>query len=83
MTTISPKVNRLLSLLAAAAVIPLLAIYGLAMYIATPTPEGGMEPTVTTICYLAFTIIFVAITIVLLSFSRQLSREAKGQYTTP
>lgn len=80
---LSPKILRLLSLLAAATVIPLLALYGLLMYVSTPTREGGMEPTVTTICYFAFTIIFGALIIVCLNFSRQLSREAKGQYTTP
>ena len=53
------------------------------MYVSTPTPEGGMEPTVTMICYFAFTIIFAALIIVVLNFSRQLSREAKGLRTTP
>jgi hypothetical protein len=79
----SPTVLRLLSLLFAAAVIPLLALYGLLMYVSTPTPEGGMEPTVTMVCYFAFTIIFLALIIVSLNFSRQLSREAKGLRTTP
>lgn len=79
----SPTVLRLLSLAFAAAVIPLLALYGLLMYVSTPTPEGGMEPTVTMICYFAFTIIFAALIIVVLNFSRQLSREAKGLRTTP
>ena len=79
----SPTVLRLLSLAFAAAVIPLLALYGLLMYVSTPTPEGGMEPTVTMICYFAFTIIFAALIIVVLNFSRQLSREAKGMRTTP
>ena len=77
-----PKVLRLLSLLFAAAVIPLLALYGLLMYVSTPTPEGGMEPTVTMVCYFAFTIVFAALIIVVLNFSRQLSREAKGLRTT-
>ena len=79
----SPTVLRLLSLAFAAAVIPLLALYGLLMYVSTPTPEGGMEPTVTMICYFAFTIIFAARIVVVLNFSRQLSREAKGLRTTP
>ena len=79
----SPTVLRLLSLAFAAAVIPLLALYGLLMYVSTPTPEGGMEPTVTMICYFAFTIIFAALIVVVLNFSRQLSREAKGLRTTP
>lgn len=79
----SPKVLRLLSLLAAAGVIPLLALYGLLMYVSTPTPDGGMEPTVTMVCYFAFTIIFAALIVVSLNFSRQLSREAKGIHTTP
>ena len=79
----SPTVLRLLSLLFAAAVIPLLALYGLLMYASTPSPEGGMEPTVAMVCYFAFTIIFAALIIVSLNFSRQLSREAKGLRTTP
>jgi O-antigen ligase len=80
---IAPKTNRLLSLVAAAAVLPLLGLYALLMYIATPSPTGGMEPTVTTICYIAFTFIFSALIIVALNFSKQLSREAKGVYLTP
>jgi len=80
---ISAKTNRLLSLVAAAAVLPLLGLYGLLMYIATPTPEGGMEPTVTMNCYFAFTIIFAVLITVALSFSRQLSRQARGELQTP
>jgi hypothetical protein len=33
--------------------------------------------------YIAMTIIFSALITVALNFSRQLSRQAKGQYTTP
>ena len=80
---IAPKTNRLLCLVAAAAVLPLLGLYGLLMYIATPSPTGGMEPTVTTICYIAFTFIFSALIIVALNFSKQLAREAKGVFLTP
>ena len=80
---IAPKTNRLLSLVAAAAVLPLLGLYGLLMYLATPSPTGGMEPTVTTICYIAFTFIFSALIIVALNFSKQLAREAKGVFLTP
>lgn len=80
---IAPKTNRLLSLVAAAAVLPLLGLYGLLMYIATPSATGGMEPTVTTICYIAFTGLFSALITVALNFSRQLSREAKGIFLTP
>ena len=69
--------------MAAAAVLPLLGLYGLLMYIATPSPTGGMEPTVTTICYIAFTFIFSALIIVALNFSKQLAREAKGVFLTP
>ncbi|WP_396201282.1 hypothetical protein [Gemmatimonas sp.] len=75
--------NRLLSLVAAAAVLPLLGLYGLLMYVVTPTPTGGMETTVTTICYIAFTVITAALIIVALNFSAQLSREAKGVFLTP
>jgi O-antigen ligase len=80
---IAPKTNRLLSFVAAAAVLPLLGLYALLMYIATPSPTGGMETTVTTICYIAFTVITAALIIVALNFSTQLSREAKGVYLTP
>jgi hypothetical protein len=38
---------------------------------------------VATVCYVAFTGIFGALTTVVLNFSRQLAREAKGEYTTP
>jgi hypothetical protein len=78
-----PKVLRLLSLLFAAAVLPLLGLYALLMYASMPTVTGGMEPTVATICYIAFTTIFTALIIVVINFSRQLSREAKGIHTTP
>ena len=48
---VAPSTNKLLSLVAAAAALPLLGLYGLLMYISTPSPTGGMEPTVTMICY--------------------------------
>lgn len=80
---IAPKTNRLLSLVAAATVLPLLGLYALLMYIATPSSTGGMEPTVTAVCYIAFTFVFAALIIVALNFSKQLSREAKGVYLTP
>ncbi len=80
---ISPGMNRLLSLVFAAAVIPLLALYALLIKISSPGPGGGMEPTVSMICYFAFTFIFGALIIVSLNFSRQLSRQAKGDYPTP
>lgn len=80
---LSPGMNRLLSLVALAAVIPLLALYGLLMYISTPTPDGGMEPTMAMVCYIALTIIFSALTIVVVNFSLQLSRQSKGKYITP
>ncbi|MCO4100070.1 MAG: hypothetical protein HEQ38_11855 [Gemmatimonas sp.] len=80
---LSPSTNRLLSLVAAGAVLPLLGLYGLLMYISTPSPTGGMEPTVTTVCYVALTFLFGALVIVALNFSSQLGRQAKGQITTP
>lgn len=80
---LSPSTNRLLSLVAAGAVLPLLGLYGLLMYISTPSSTGGMEPTVTTICYVAFTFLFGALITVALNFSSQLGRQAKGQITTP
>lgn len=80
---LAPKTNSLLSLVAAAAVLPLLGLYGLLMYIATPSPTGGMEPTVALNCYIAFTFVFGALITVALNFSRQLSRQAKGVIETP
>lgn len=80
---VAPSTNKLLSLVAAIAALPLLGLYGLLMYIATPSPTGGMEPTVTTVCYIAFTCLFGALITVVLNFSRQLSRQAQGQYSTP
>ena len=80
---ISPGMNKFLSFVALVAVVPLLALYALLMYISTPSPTGGMEPTMTMVAYIALTIIFTALTIVVLNFSRQLSRQAKGAYVTP
>jgi hypothetical protein len=79
----SPSTLRLLSLVAMGAVLPLLGLYGLLLMISTPNATGGMEPIVATVCYTAFTCIFGALITVAINFSRQLSREAKGQYTTP
>ncbi|AMW04347.1 hypothetical protein [Gemmatimonas phototrophica] len=80
---LSPSTNRLLSLVAAGAALPLLGLYGLLMYISTPSPTGGMEPTMTTVCYVALTFLFGGLITVALNFSSQLSRQAKGQITTP
>ena len=80
---LTPGMNRLLSLVFAAAVLPLLGLYALVMKISSPGPGGGMEPTVSMICYVAFTFIFGALIIVSVNFSRQLARQAKGDYPTP
>jgi len=80
---LSPGMNRFLSLVAFAAVPPLLGVYGLLMYISTPAPWGGMEPTMSMVCYIALTIIFGALSIVAVNFGLQLSRQAKGNYLTP
>ena len=80
---LAPKHARLLSFAHAAAVLPLLALYVILMKVSTPSPTGGMEPTVTMVSYFAWTIIFGALIIVCINFSRQLAREAKGQYQTP
>lgn len=80
---LSPGMNRLLSFAAFAAVLPLIGLYALLMYISTPSPEGGMEPTMTMVCYIALTIIFGALSIVVVNFGLQLSRQAKGNYITP
>ena len=80
---LTPKFARILSLLAAAAVLPLLGLYGLLIKTAMPSADGGMEPTVATICYFAFTILFGSLIVIALNFSRQLGREAKGERQTP
>jgi len=80
---LAPKHARLLSLALAASVLPLLALYALLMKISAPSATGGMEPTVTTVSYFAWTIIFSALIVVSVDFSRQLYRESKGQYRTP
>lgn len=80
---LSPGMNRFLSLVAFAAVLPLLGLYGLLMYISTPASWGGMEPTMTMVCYIALTIIFSALSIVVVNFGLQLRREASGKYITP
>lgn len=79
----SPSTLRLLSFVAMGAVLPLLGIYALLLVISTPNATGGMEPIVATVCYTAFTCIFGALITVAINFSRQLSREAKGQYQLP
>jgi hypothetical protein len=79
----SPSTLRLLSLVAMGAVLPLLGLYGLLLTISTPNATGGMEPIVATVCYTAFTCIFGALITVAINFSRQLSREAKGEYQLP
>lgn len=80
---LSPGMNRFLSLVAFAAVIPLLALYGLLMSISVPSPHGGMEPTMAMVCYIALTIIFGALTTVVINFALQFNRQAKGKYITP
>ncbi len=79
----SPSLLRLLSLVFLVAALPLIGLYGLMLMISTPNATGGMEPIMATVCYVAFTGIFGALTVVVLNFSRQLAREAKGEYTTP
>jgi len=80
---ISPAINRLLSFVFLASVVPMLGLYALLMKISTPGPTGGMEPTVATVCYIAFTVIFSFLIVVVINFSRQLSRQAKGELTPP
>ncbi|MEO7363709.1 MAG: hypothetical protein ABI120_25485 [Gemmatimonadaceae bacterium] len=80
---LSPGMNRFLSLVAFAALIPLLALYGLLMYISLPSPHGGMEPTMAMVCYIALTTIFGALSIVAINFALQLKRQANGKFITP
>ncbi len=79
----SPSVLRLLSIVFLGAALPLIGLYALLIWISTPSPTGGMEPIMATVCYVAFTCIFGALTIVAINFSRQLGREAKGQHQLP
>ncbi len=80
---ITPKTAKLLSFVFMAAVLPLLALYGLMMSISMPGPDSGMEPTTATVAYVAFTVLFSALIIVCVNFSRQLAAHAKGVRVTP
>lgn len=80
---LAPTTNKLLGAVAALAVLPILGVAALLIYISMPSAQGGMEPTVATVCYIAFTVLFGAMIIVALNFSSQLNRQAKGQITTP
>jgi hypothetical protein len=80
---LSSSAARLLSFVFLAAVPVLLGLYGVLIMAATPNADGGMEPTVATVCYIAFTVLFTALITVAVNFSRQLSREAKGVRQTP
>lgn len=80
---LSPKILRLLSFVFMAAVLPLLGLLALGIKIAMPNADGGMEPTVATICYIAFATLIGALIVVAVNFSRQLAREAKGERQTP
>jgi hypothetical protein len=79
----SPSASRLLGLVCYAAVLPLLGLFVLLQYIATPTPTGGMEPTVTLICRIAFTVITFALCTVFVNFGNQLTFTAKGLTRLP
>ena len=79
----TPTTYRLLSFVFLAAVLPILALWALLMKVSTPNITGGMEPTVTTVCYFALTFIAGGLITVCVNFSRQLARQAKGQFTTP
>lgn len=66
-----------------AAVLPLAGLYALLITISIPNATGGLEPIMSMICYIALTCIFGALITVVVSFSRQLGREAKGQHQLP
>ncbi|MEO8104633.1 MAG: hypothetical protein ABI790_19120, partial [Betaproteobacteria bacterium] len=58
---LSPGMNRFLSFVFLAGVLPMLALYALLMWISVPRLQGGMEPTTTLVCYISLTIIFGAL----------------------
>jgi len=78
-----PKILRLLSLVFMAAVLPMLALYALLIMVAMPSADSGMEPASSMVSYFAFTLLFGALIIVAVNFSRQLSRESKGERQLP
>lgn len=80
---LTPKIARLLSMVAAAVVLPLLGLYALMLMVVRPTADGGMEPTVSMVSYIAFTLVFAVLIIIAVNFSLQLSRESKGKRETP
>ncbi|MEQ1691640.1 MAG: hypothetical protein ABMA00_10160 [Gemmatimonas sp.] len=80
---LAPKTARLFSLAAAAAVLPLLGLYAVLMMAASPSADGGMDPTSSMVSYFAFTFLFAALIVVAVNFAMQLSREAKGEKQTP
>lgn len=79
----SPKILRLLSLVLLVAVLPMLALFALLIKVVMPTSDSGMEPAVAMVSYVAFTVLFGALIIVAINFSRQLMRESKGERQTP
>ena len=79
----SPAMNRFLSFVMLLAVVPLVGLWALLIKISIPSQQGGMEPTMSMVAYIAATIIFAALSIVVVNFSRQLGRQAKGQFQTP
>ena len=80
---LSPKILRLLSLVFLAAVLPLLGLFAVLVKASMPNADGGMEPTVAMICYVAFAALIGAMVIVAINFSRQLAREARGERRLP
>lgn len=80
---LAPKTARLLSLLSAAIVLPLLGLYALLMMVSSSSADSGMDVTSAIVSYVAFTVLFAALIIVTVNFALQLSREAKGHRQTP
>lgn len=80
---LTPKIARLLSLVALAAVAPLLGLYALLMKASMPGADSGIDATSATVALVAFTVLFAALIIVAVNFSIQLAREAKGIRQTP
>jgi hypothetical protein len=78
---LSPRTARFAALQALVGALGVLALYLLGLYITRPNgtgDSGGLDPTNTMICWIAFTGIAVALIYVHVNLARQLFGESKG-----